>query len=249
MKILFLILTILTLSNAKIGLYEKLGQKAFLDAKFYDQNGRYKSLKEFANNKPLVISLNYYKCTTLCSIQISAMAKVLNYLKLKEGIDYIPVTISFNPDDTVKLAKGKSVNYTNLMRNDFDKNSWLFLTAKEQDIKNFVNSVGFGFEKVINKDGSVDFIHPAALIIISPSGTISRYLKGTKYSPFDLKLAVFEALEEKTGVSIAKTALLCFAYDPKSKTYVFAYKKVFAILTLLILIGLFIYLIKSKKGK
>jgi protein SCO1/2 len=58
-------------------------------------------------------------------------------------------------------------------------------------------------------------------IVLSPGGTVSRYLYGVEIEPRDLKLALIEAAEGKIGASSAGNALLmyCFKYDPVGKKY------------------------------
>jgi len=58
-------------------------------------------------------------------------------------------------------------------------------------------------------------------MVLSPDGTIVRYLYGTTILPKDLALALVEAKNGITGVSVRKLMEYCFTYDPTAKTYVF----------------------------
>jgi protein SCO1/2 len=61
---------------------------------------------------------------------------------------------------------------------------------------------------------------PNLVIILTPSGRISRYVYGITPKAKDIKLAVMEASAEKTRLSIIKGLYLkCFAFDPVTKTY------------------------------
>ena len=69
-------------------------------------------------------------------------------------------------------------------------------------------------------------MHPAAIIIVSSEGMISRYLipdeyypSSSKFSEKDLKLALLEASEGKIGSILDKLILPCYRYDPKKNTY------------------------------
>jgi len=109
------------------------------------------------------------------------------------------------------------------------------------------DKVGFKYEKTVSKAGVVDYVHPAALIMLSPKGKVTRYLNGIEQLPFDVKMALMEAGEGKVGPTIAKNLLFCFAYDPKGKTYVFMWEKVVGVLMTLIMLAFFIYLVKTSK--
>ncbi len=54
-----------------------------------------------------------------------------------------------------------------------------------------------------------------------------------------------ESAQGKVGPTIAKTLLYCFSYDPKGKTYIFAWEKVVATVILIITIIFFIWLVKA----
>jgi protein SCO1/2 len=57
------------------------------------------------------------------------------------------------------------------------------------------------------------------LITLSPKGKISRYLFGTTFNPFDVKLALIDAQSGKTSPTIAKVLQFCFSYDPEGRGY------------------------------
>ena len=57
-------------------------------------------------------------------------------------------------------------------------------------------------------------------------------------------MALVEASQGRTGPTIAKTLLYCFAYDPVGKKYVFVWEKVVGAVMLTIVFGFFLYLIK-----
>jgi protein SCO1/2 len=83
-------------------------------------------------------------------------------------------------------------------------------------VARLAESVGYRYRKV-----GKEFAHPAVTMVLSPGGTVSRYLYGIEIDPRDLKLALIEASEGKIGASSAGNALLmyCFKYDPVGKKY------------------------------
>ncbi len=257
MKKLFLILVTTILmscvyaSDEKIGTYEKLGGFVPLDLEFRDENGEKKTLGEFISNKPTVISVNYFKCPGVCGPQIDGMTRTIDRMELVEGKDYKALTISFVKTDTSKDAQNFKKNHINVIRKNFDHNSWNFLTTDNQNtIDILTESLGYEYKKIINKQGFVDYIHPAGLAVLSPEGKITRYLSGIKYLSFDLKMALLEASEGTVRPTITRALSFCFSFDPENSKYVLATNKILATIILSIIFGFFIYmLISGKKRK
>lgn len=257
-KYLILFLTLIYSANAtttkeepqeqKIGVYENLGSIIPLDAIFTDEYGKTKTLKEFINKKPTILTLNYYSCTALCSPLLAGVTDVLNRIQLKPYIDYNVLTISIEPKDTPQTALDKKKAQLSNIKIPFPPQTWSFLSGDQKNIDTITNAVGFKYQKRV-RDGVVDYLHPGLIIVLSPNGKIARYLNGVRFLPFDLKLAVLEASEERSGPTIANTLLYCFAYDAKSKTYIFQAEKIVGLFILLIIGIFFIYLVKTGRKK
>ena len=252
-----LIISFLNADNAnKLGMYEAIGKQAPLDLHFTDEDGKDVTLRQLADGRPLLLTLNYYVCSGICSPQLNELALTLEQMKLQEGIDYKVITVSINSVETPAVAAQKKKNHLDSINRKFDRNAWSFLVGTDENIEKLAKAVGFYYEKIVSDKGVRDFIHPAALIAISPSGKISRYLNGIKQNPFDVKLAVYEAAQEKTGPTIAKIVNYCFSFDPKNKKYVVNSERIIGIIMSLLLFGFLAYLIitgrkepKSKKGE
>ena len=245
-KILMLVLLSLSMIQAEnAGVEEKLGEHVSLDLTFLDEEGKSRTLREYMNGKPTIISLNYFRCSGICTPQLEDMAKMLSELKLAENIDYKTLTISFANNETSALASAKRNNFLNSMSRPYVKDAWHFLISENNSSAIISKEVGFKYKKEVSKAGVVDWIHAASLIVLSPKGKITRYLNGIDQNPFDVKMALLEAGEGKVGPTIAKTLLYCFAYDPKGKTYIFMWEKVTATVILIITLIFFIWLLKS----
>lgn len=238
-------------SDDKIGTYEKLGGFIPLDLVFTDENNQTKTLGEFMSNKPTVVSVNYFDCPGVCGPQIDGMTRTVDRMELVEGQDYKALTISFVKTDTVAQAKSFKQNHINVIRKDFDKNSWNFLTTDNQKtIDILTDTLGYEYKKIINKQGLVDYIHPAGLAVLSPEGQITRYLSGIKYLSFDLKMAILEAAKGEVRPTITRALSFCFSFDPENSKYVLATNKIIATVILFIIVVFFIYmLITGKKRK
>lgn len=241
-----LVLLFLTVSQAEsLGVNEKLGEYVPLDLTFIDEEGKSKTLKEYMDGKPTIISLNYYRCGGICGPQLGDMAKLFSRLDLAENTDYKVLTISFAQDETPPLAKAKRDMYHKSMSRPYVQDAWHFLLSENNSSAILADKVGFTYKKTVTQAGVVDWIHAATLIVISPEGKITRYLNGIEQLPFDVKMAVLESAQGKVGPTIAKTLLYCFSYDPKGKTYIFAWEKVVATVILIITIIFFIWLVRA----
>lgn len=248
--LIFILLSLIhLLANTQIGVYEKLNETIPLNLQFTNEYNQTKTLKEFINNKPTVLTLNYFECPSLCSPQLNGVARVLNLLDMKPYLDYNALTVSIEPNDTVKSALKKKTTLIKTIKKPFPPQTWSFLVSKQETIDKITDAVGYKYEKRI-KDGVVDYLHPGVIIVLSPQGKVSRYLNGVEFLPFDLKLALLEANKENSGPTIAKTLLYCFAYDAKSKTYVFQAEKVVGSFMFGIILIFFVYLVKTgRKNK
>jgi len=161
------------------------------------------------------------------------------------GTEYDVFTISFDPTEKPKLAKDKKKTFSKLVKNKDVEHGWTYFTGDYENIEKLLNSIGYKVQKT-----GAEYIHPAAILVLSPEGKITRYLHGTYFLPFDLKMAVVEASEGRSGPTINKVLRFCFSYDPEGKKYVFNITKISGAVILLFAALLFFGLIlKNKKKK
>jgi len=246
--ITFVMLAFSVLQANNLGLNEKLGAMVPLDLTFIDETGKSRTLKEYMDGKPTIISLNYFRCAGICTPQLEDMAQMLSKLDLAENIDYKALTISFDETETPALAAAKRKTHLTSMGRAYVPDAWHFILSENNSSAILADTVGFTYQKSVNPtSGVVDWIHPAVLIMLSPEGKVTRYLNGIEQLPFDVKMALMEAGEGKVGPTIAKNLLFCFAYDPKAKTYIFKWEKIAATVMFAIMFLFFIYLVKTSK--
>jgi len=220
-----------------VGIVEHLGETVPLDLEFRDESGRTVRLGDLVD-RPTVLSLVYYSCPGICTPLLTGLAEVLNLMDMRPGEDYRVITVSFDASDTPKLASEKKRNYLNLIdRREFPAEAWSFLTGDQESIDAITQAVGFGYEKQ-----GRDFVHAAAIYVLSPKGKIVRYLYGTTFLPLDLKLALTEASQGRVGPTINKILLFCFNYDPDGRKYVLNTTRIAGTAVLLMALGFVIYL-------
>lgn len=245
-KILVVLLFVFNMLQAgQIGINEKLGTMVPLDLTFLDEKSNRVTLKKLMDGLPTIITMNYFRCPGICTPQLEDLSRTLGQLDLAENSDYKVLTVSFAEDETPALAAAKRKNHLASIQREYVADAWHFLIGENNSSQILAETLGFGYEKTTSENGRVDYTHAAALIILSPEGKITRYLNGIEQLPFDVKMALIEASGGRVGPTIAKTLNMCYAYDPKGKTYVFAWEKIMATIMLAIVLLLFIYLIIS----
>ncbi len=226
----------------EIGIDEKLGNQIPLETEFYDEQGYLVSLKDVIT-KPTIVAFVYFDCPGICTPILNEITTIVNHLDLEIGRDYQIVTVSFDETEKPELAASKKKSYFGLLKKDIPQNSWKFLTGDSVSIRKFTNAAGFMFKR-----DKGEFLHVGAITILSPEGKVARYLYGTQYLPFDVKMAITEASEGKTGPTIAKLLKLCYAYDPAGQTYTLNVTRISGgVILLLVTIFVIFFIVKPKK--
>jgi|SRR5579871_2990681 len=202
----------------QVGLDQKLNAQLPLDTVFRDETGKAVPLKTYFGEKPVVLVLPFYKCPGICTTELEGMVKAFRSpdLHRKLGDDFEAVTISINPKETPDLAAAKKSEYLQLYTHPRATDpsaeaGWHFLTGDLDSIQKVTRAVGFRYFYDPKTD---QYAHPAGLIVLTPQGKVSRYLYGAVYRPFDLRLALAEASQNKIGSPVEQILLLCYHYDP-----------------------------------
>jgi protein SCO1/2 len=232
------------LSANTIGINEKLGAMVPMDLKFIDSNGEEKTLKQLTQSKVTLLTLNYFKCSGLCSPQLNQMADMLSRLQLAENEDYKVLTVSFNEVETPQLAATKRKNLFHSMTRAYVQDAWHLVIGENNSSGILADTVGFSFKKVVSKEGKVDYMHAATLIVLSPKGKVVRYLSGINQLVSDVQLAIVEAKKGEIEPTITKEIPYCFSQQQKIEKKFWLGEKIFSIFTLMVLLSLFLYLKK-----
>ncbi len=225
-----------------IGIQEKLGDFIPLDHWLTDDQGRKYQLKDLFD-KPVLFGFVYYRCPGICSPLLAGKTRVLESIDIVPGIDFNVVTLSIDPTEDYKLAADKKANYLTDLKRNLDPDAWRWSVADQETIDALTNAFGWKYKKT--EDGH--FTHSGSLMAVSPSGKIARYLYGDKFLPFDVKMALAEAAEERTGPTVARLLKFCFSYDPEGRKYVFNILRVVGTLLLLWIVGIFVFVSRAKK--
>jgi protein SCO1/2 len=226
-----------------VGVDEKLGQSVPLDLVLIDEEGERVALRSLLD-KPTILTLNYFRCTGLCTPLLNGVAEMLQRTDQVPGKDFQVVTVSFDPRDDAELAGHKKENYLKQLGPAFNKNAWRFLTGDPISTKRLADSVGFRFAK-----RGDDYVHAGAIMVLSAEGKVTRYLYGVTFLPFDVKMAVAEASQGRTGPTIARFLKFCYSYDPAGRRYFLDITRVSAAFTILLAAGFGIALVVTRKKR
>jgi len=240
----------LNLSDPEIGIIEHLGDTIPSSILLIDEDSDTLGLG-YLLDKPTIINFVYYRCPGICSPMMSALAETIEVLDLQIGVDYQAFTISFDPTENTELALNKKENYLDLMEDrDIAGKGWKFFTGDSANMALFTDLAGFKYKKV-----GRDYNHTAALIMLSPEGIITRYIKpgGNQFDqsfyfqPFDVKMSILDAAEGKVRSTINKVLVFCYSYNPEGQQWVFNITKVSGVL--IILFGLLFFAFLALRSK
>jgi len=203
-----------------VGIDEKIGSQLDLSMPFVDENGQEVTLASYFDGKtPVILSLVYYSCPGLCNYHLNGLVEGLRGVDWNMGVKYKMVEISFDPKETPAMASVKKANYAKVYGRPDAEKSWHFLTGSPESIKRITDTIGFKYKWI---ESEKEWSHASAAVIITPGGVLSRYLPGIFFEAKDLKLALNEATDGKTGTFIDSLVLYCFEFDHKLGGFVLA---------------------------
>jgi protein SCO1 len=226
---------------ADIGIDEKLGMTVAMDTVLKDENGNDITLRRLVD-RPTILMFNYFRCPGICPVLISNVVEVINEIELEPGKDLRLVAVSFDPLDTPEIARQKKANYLNQIRRPFSPDSWHFLTGSAENTKAVADSAGFNYQK----QGDM-YVHPGAIIVLTPKGVISRYLYGTSFLTADVTMATEEAARGKVRPTISKVLSFCYTYDPEGRKYVFSVTRVVGAAILIFAVVFVVFITRRRK--
>jgi len=229
--------------TVEVGIIEHLGSMVPGNLTFRDENNRPVSLGDLIK-LPTILAPIYFDCPGICPQLLASVSNVVKKMDMKLGKDYQVVTVSFDEFDTPEKALDKKNSFLD-PKTKADGQYWSYLTGDSATIRKLTNAAGYKFIRAGN-----GFIHPSGIIILSPARKITRYLYGTTYLPFDVKMALIEAQKGLSRPTINRVLDFCFSYDPDGRRYSLAVTKISATLIIFFAVVLLLsLLIRSSRKK
>lgn len=225
-----------------VSIDQKLGATIPLDLSFRNAAGEAVTLGQyFDGDRPVMLTLNYYHCPMLCPMMLDQYTRTLKGVDWGPGKEFEAVTVSFDPTETPEMARRQKQSYVKALNKPGAGDGWHFLTGTEASIRALTEAVGFNYRKVEGKD---EYAHPTAVIFLSGTGKVTRYIYGMEIPPADVRQALVEASDGTVGNVMDKIKLYCYQFDPNANTYTadaFALMRIGGILATVLLGGVLIY--------
>ena len=202
--------------NRDVGIDQRLDAQIPRDLQFRDETGRSVPLGDLIDDKPVILALVYYRCPMLCGLELNALVRALRAMQWTAGKEFRVLIVSIDPDEGPKLAAQKRKSVLQQYGRDVEGDGWRFLTGAQPEIDRLADAVGFRY---VPTPDNGQFAHAAGLMIVTPTGRISKYLLGVEYVPRDLRLALVEASNDRIGTISDQLLLYCYLYDPATGRY------------------------------
>jgi len=199
-----------------VGFDQRLNEQVPLDLVFRDEGGRAVRLGDYFGGKPVILSLVYYSCTTLCPMILDGLVRSLTPVSFDIGKQFAVLTVSFDPRETPAQAAAKKAEYVRRYRRPGAADGWHFLTGEATAIRRLTQAVGFRY---VYDAKTEQFAHAAGILMLTPQGKVTRYFYGFDFSPRDLRLGLIEAAANRIGTPIDQVLLYCYHYDPLTGRY------------------------------
>ncbi len=225
-----------------------LGARLHADTVLTDSEGQDFTLGDLLG-KPLILLLSYYGCDGSCPTMNKELIKILPEVdSFRLGKDYRVLTVSFDAKDSAQSAANfdAKIGMPESMRK-----GWRHAVLKDKDVKGFTGEFGYRF---FWSDAAKAFLHPNALIFLTPEGRVARYIYGTRLDARNVQLALTDADWNRISNSVAVFDLLtgaCFSYNYVTGKYEPDYAQLIGIGSFLFGLALmgFGVLVYRKKGR
>lgn len=190
----------------------KIGAQLDLSRRLSDSVGTEAPLSDILAGRPALVVFGYDKCPNLCGVTQQAVASDLRQTGL-DPVTYRALFISIDKQETSDDAASAKEAVATAAGPDGLK-AWRFLTGAEGAALAAQAGISFDARPRIDQ-----FVHPIAVLAITPGGKISRVLPALSFEPRDLRLALVEASANKLGSIADHVFLLCAGFDTSKGQY------------------------------
>jgi protein SCO1/2 len=192
---------------AGVGFEQRNGEQLPLTVRLTDGKGVTRPLGAYLGAKPVVLIFNYFRCPEMCSLVSSGAIDALRALRVSAGKDYEVVTVSIDPTDTPAMAREREQGDVAHYGRTGAGSGWHTLVGTEDQVTALANAAGFHYRF---DPRSRQYAHPSGLVILTPTGAVSRYFMGVDFPAQDLATALKQAAANETGPSVFSLLFVCF---------------------------------------
>lgn len=201
-------------TNAAVRVDQRLEEKIPLGLEFNKEDGSRVKIGSLLNGRPTILLLIFYECTGICTQELNSLVETLNGFRRDEdeiGQLADVIAVSINPTEDTDMARLKKESYVSLYDREGTEDSWHFLTGELDNINALADSIGYKFTYDAANN---QIVHPAALVVLTPEGKISKYFLRTQYDQKPLLEALKAAGNNEIGErSEVESFLSCIKLD------------------------------------
>jgi protein SCO1/2 len=213
-----------------------------LALEFRDVNGKRVTLGQAIDGRPAILLFVDYTCRTICGPALAIASGAIAQTGLDLENRFRLVTIGLDPKDSAEDARAISRQ----IGDPAVRGITALLLGDADSVRRATEAVGYRYKY----DSAADqFAHPAAALVLTPDGRVSRILSSLALNAQDLRLALVEAGAGSIGTFGDRLTLLCYGFDPSHGVYAPAIARMLQILaafTVISLFGLIAILEKSR---
>lgn len=200
----------------EVGYDQRIGEQVPMSLAFRDEAGRNVRLGDYFTSKPVILVLAYYECPMLCDMVLQGVVTTLKPLTFHPGKEFEVVVASIDPGETPQMAAETEKAILARYGRAGAAEGFHFLTGPQASIDALTRAVGFRY--VYDKERD-EYAHPAGMVILTPSGKVSRYLFGIDYPPRNVRFGLIESAESRLGTPVDQLLLYCYHYNPTIGRY------------------------------
>lgn len=209
---------------ARVAVAPPPGARAPLALAFTDAAGdRPVTLGEAAGGRPVLLLPVDYTCGNVCDPMLSLSAAALAATGLAGERDYGFVLVGLDPRDDAAAARRMLSETLGSAPSPTRPRA---LVGSADAVAALTRALGYGF---VPDPGTDSIAHPAAAILLTPEGRVARVLSPLALNGRDLRLALVEAGEGRTGTLSDRLALLCYGFDAVTGVYTPLVRRILAV--------------------
>lgn len=192
-----------------------------LSLKVQDADGGARTLAEAMSGRPALLVPVDYTCRSLCGASLTIAMAALREAGLTEGRDYRLIVFGIDPKDTPQDAR----NFVRGQIGDAAASTSV-LIGDVATIRALETSIGY---RAVYDEENDQFAHPAGVAALASDGRVVRVLSSLALTPQDLRLALIDAGEGRSGGLAARLTALCYGFDPVHGVYTLLIDRILAV--------------------
>lgn len=219
--------------------------RAPLDLAFTEADGeRAVTLAAVAGGRPVLLLPVDYTCGNVCDPMLSLSAAALEATGLVAGRDYGFVLVGLDPRDDAAAARRMLAADLGAAPSPVRPRA---LVGTAAAVETLTRALGYGY---VPDPGTDSIAHPAAAILLTPEGRVARILSPLALNGRDLRLALVEAGEGRTGSLGDRLALLCYGFDAARGIYTPLVRRILAVAGVATVLGIgLLVLLLARAGR